>query len=84
MLHPPTQEGSQRCYFSKQALSASCGAGPAALQGEGGELLRAPPLGQPFERVITVACITWVTADATWSHLMKPFKQRPPFMLGFY
>lgn len=56
---------------------------------EGGKLLRhssplypspcrLPPQGQPFEGVITAACITWVTGDGGWSQLMKPLKW-PPF-----
>lgn len=82
--HCPEHRGSQRCYFSKQVLCASCWAGQAVLQGRWGKLLRAsgppcrpPPPKHPFEGVITVACITWVTADAGWSHLMKPLKNSP-------
>lgn len=47
---------------------------------------RLPPQGQPFEGVITAACITWVTADGGWSQLMKPLKQSPLswFLLKFW
>lgn len=47
---------------------------------------RLPPHGQPFEGVITAACITWVTADGGWSQLMKPLKQPPLswFLLKFW
>lgn len=38
---------------------------------------RLPPRGQPFEGVITAACITWVTADGGWSQLLEPFKEPP-------
>ncbi|KAK2869819.1 hypothetical protein Q8A67_024211 [Cirrhinus molitorella] len=70
--HAPSQtQGITKVLFFKAGPCASCWAGPAVLQGRGGKLLRAcgppcrpPPPGQPFEGVITVACITWVTADA--------------------
>ncbi len=78
-LHPK-HRGITKVLFFKAGPCASCWAGPAVLQGRGGKLLRAcrpPPPGQPFEGVITVACITWVTADAGWSHLMKPLKNSP-------
>lgn len=83
--HAPSQtQGITKVLFFKAGPCASCWAGPAVLQGRGGKLLRAcgppcrpPPPGQPFEGVITVACITWVTADAGWSHLMKPLKNSP-------
>lgn len=47
---------------------------------------RLPPRGQPFEGVITAACITWVTADGGWSQLMKPLKKPPLswFLLKFW
>lgn len=47
---------------------------------------RLPPWGQPFEGVITAACITWVTADGGWSQLMEPLKKPPLswFLLKFW
>lgn len=83
--HAPSRtQGITKVLFFKAGPCASCWDGPAVLQGRGGKLLRVcgppcrpPPPGQPFEGVITVACITWVTADAGWSHLMKPLKNSP-------
>lgn len=95
----PKHWGSQRCYFSKLPLSTSCRVCAAAVQGKVGNFwgpvplvpppsppCRLPPQGQPFEGVITAACITWVTADRGWSQLMKPLKKPPLswFLLKFW
>lgn len=83
--HPQTP-GITKVLFFKAApvhlLPSVCGCGSR----EAGKLLRpcstCTPLpvacllrGQPFEGVITAACITWVTADGGWSQLMKPLKK---------
>lgn len=86
--HDPSQTlGITKVLFFKAGpvhlLQRVCGCGSR----EGGKLLRPcspctppcrlPPWEQPFEGVITAACITWVTANGSWSQLMKPLKKPP-------
>lgn len=92
----PKHWGSQRCYFSKLACPPPAEGVRLRFKGrwETSEapfpsyppLCRLSPRGQSFEGVITVACITWVTADGGWSQLMKPLKKPPLswFLLKFW
>lgn len=86
-VHPQRQGITKVLFFKAgpvRLLPRVCGCGSR----EGGKLLRPcsplvtppcrpPPQGQPFEGVITEACITRVTADGGWSQLMKPLKLLP-------